>query len=399
MSQSTNDDKKSSTDNQPNSHPDSQQSNDQTGQRLSKPRSPGMFITNDPNKLFELPSAQAALGNRRPLSKNTKPSEDYKIKIEEILNPQANLKRTGSSTMTNRVQCEPKYTVTRTPSNMSLAFQTQPGQIENPPGSTSLDSKQQSKLSVQSIKQPSNAQASQLSINEMRSKLSNIIEITSDRENNIRNYEIEQFRNDENDLKEQFNDLILKMENLQRTLVDLEGRELEEVQQKRQEAENFEKETREKIEQMQVRKEEIDREASRFDNRLKELKSLQRETDANRNMNNKMRNEMSKCLRKLGKQYENGCRKYLKELQDMEIEANERRNRDRDLMNQYKQKECELAVLLEEKMILRKSLEERNQLEKLLGQNGISLLVANHLEKQQENQKHEQQQQQQQEVS
>lgn len=84
-----------------------------------------------------------------------------------------------------------------------------------------------------------------------------------------------------------------------------------------------------------------------------------------------------KYFTNLGKQYENGCRKYIKELQSMETEANDRRTRDRELMDQYKQKQNELAVLLEEKMILRKSLEERNQLEKLLGQNGISLLVSN----------------------
>lgn len=64
----------------------------------------------------------------------------------------------------------------------------------------------------------------------------------------------------------------------------------------------------------------------------------------------------------------------------MESEANDRRNRDRELLDQFKQKQNELAVLLEEKMILRKSLEERNQLEKLLGLNGLNLLVANEKE-------------------
>lgn len=130
-------------------------------------------------------------------------------------------------------------------------------------------------------------------------RLPEIIEIGSEREANIRNYEIEQFRNDEIDLKEQFNDLLQKMDALQRTLNDLEARELEEVQQKKQEAESFERETREKIEHLKVQKEEIDREAYRLDNRLKELRNLKREATVNKNLNGKMQNEMGKCLRKL----------------------------------------------------------------------------------------------------
>ena len=66
-------------------------------------------------------------------------------------------------------------------------------------------------------------------------RLPDFIEIASEREANIRNYEIEQFRSDEIDLKEQFNDLLQKMDTLQTTLNDLESREMEEVQQKRQE--------------------------------------------------------------------------------------------------------------------------------------------------------------------
>lgn len=342
---------------------------------VSKPRSPGMFITNDPKKLSELPSAEQIV-NRRPLSKSGLSSE-FRPSLEPGLRgSHPTLKRTSS---TNIQRIEPKYTVTRTPSNMSLNVQQN---FDQPPAeanalTSSTDSRPGSNLQAGQTtvdEQPAQTNPSQVSL----SQIPEMIEIASEREANIRNYEIEQFRNDENDLKGQFNDLLGKMSTLQNTLADLEGRELEEVQQKRVEAENFERETRERIEQLQVRKEEVDREAARLDNRLKELKSLQRETQLSRNLNAKMQNEMGKCLRKLGKQYENGCRKYMKELQSMEVEANERRARDRDLMDQYKQKQSELAVLLEEKMILRKSLEERNQLEKLLGQNGISLLVASH---------------------
>ena len=333
----------------------------------SRPRSPGMFITNDPNKLSELPDAQQIV-NRKPLSKGGHSSE-FKPKLDGFLG--TSLKRTSS---TNIQRVEPKYTVTRTPSNMSLNLKQDFDQATDdlPAGQDA---------SQAPVEQPAaEVTQSQISL----SQIPEFIEIASEREANIRNYEIEQFRNDEVDLKEQFNDLLQKMANLQKTLAELEGRELEEVQLKRVEAENFERELRERIEQLQVRKEEIDREANRLDNRLKELKSMQRETQLSRNLNAKMQNEMNKCLRKLGKQYENGCRKYIKELQSMEIEANERRTRDRELMDQYKQKQSELAVLLEEKMILRKSLEERNQLEKLLGQNGISLLVASNANDQQQ---------------
>ena len=358
------------SDQKPDEQPQPQNEPSPTSE-LSKPRSPGTFITNDPNKLLELPSAERALGNRKPLNKNSVSPDAYKIKMDAILGNHT-LKRTSSNNFV--MGNEPKYTVTRTPSNMSLNLQTHPANIrlEN-----AVSSSSDSRPSSTQQRPQSNIQSatSQISLN--RARLPEFIEIASDRETSIRNYEIEQFRNDEYDLREQFNDLILKLNLLQKTLADLEGRELEEVQQKRQEAGYFERETREKIEQLQVRKEELDRDSSRVENRLKELKSLQRETEINRNLNNKMRNEMAKCLRKLGKQYENGCRKYLKDLQDMENEANDRRTRDRELMDQYKQKQNELAILLEEKMILRKSLEERNQLEKLLGQNGISLLVAN----------------------
>lgn len=359
-----------------NRNQNSGQQNQPNESIASQPKSPGIFITNDPNKLSEIPSAERALSNRGPLNKDTVSSDDYKIKMDAILNQSPNLKRTSNTNLL--MGNEPKYTVTRTSSNLSLNL-AQPHsaniQIENTTNSTSVDSRSTSRLSSQLEKSQS-----QFNLNRQSSRLPEIIEIASEREANIRNYEIEQFRNDENDLKEQFNDLLTKMSNLQKTLGELEARELEEVQQKRQEAEIFERETRERIEHLNVRKEELDRDASRLENRLKELKSLQRESEVNRNLNNKMRNEMGKCLRKLGKQYENGCRKYLKEIQEMESEATERRNRDRELMDQYKQKQNELAILLEEKMILRKSLEERNQLEKLLGQNGISLLVANQTE-------------------
>lgn len=364
-----------SLDQQANERMPKQQTGEPDSGAISRPRSPGMFITNDPKKLSELPSAEQIV-NRKPLSSKGGLSSEFKPNLDGLMGSNPTLKRTSS---TNIQRIEPKYTVTRTPSNMSLNPQQnfdQPDAQASNALTSSTDSRPSSNLPAgrTSIDEPPPAQASASQIS--LSRIPEMIEIASEREANIRNYEIEQFRNDEIDLKGQFNDLLSKMSTLQQTLADLEGRELEEVQQKRVEAENFERETRERIEQLQVRKEEVDREAARLDNRLKELKSLQRETQLSRNLNAKMRNEMGKCLRKIGKQYENGCRKYMKELQSMEIEANERRARDRDLLDQYKQKQSELAVLLEEKMILRKSLEERNQLEKLLGQNGISLLVA-----------------------
>lgn len=364
-----------------------QQSRESDSGAISRPRSPGMFITNDPKRLSELPSAEQIV-NRRPLSRSSLSSEYRNNNLDGLL--VTSLKRTSS---TNIQRIEPRYTVTRTPSNMSLDpkqnFDQSQAQTNDLPAGqsnamTSSTDSRPTLVEQTTVDQP--VELNQISL----TRIPEFIEIASDREANIRNYEIEQFRNDEIDLKEQFNDLLLKMGTLQTTLADLEGRELEEVQLKRVEAENFERETRERIEQLQVRKEEIDREANRLDNRLKELKSLQRETQLSRNLNAKMQNEMNKCLRKLGKQYENGCRKYIKELQTMEAEANERRARDRELMDQYKQKQSELAVLLEEKMILRKSLEERNQLEKLLGQNGISLLVASNPNELQQPQRQEQ---------
>ena len=59
-----------------------EQENDQQQQkRFSKPRSPGMFITNDSKKLSELPIATEALINRQPLSRN-KISPPFKSSIE-----------------------------------------------------------------------------------------------------------------------------------------------------------------------------------------------------------------------------------------------------------------------------------------------------------------------------
>lgn len=269
----------------------------QQSNEFQKPRSPGMFITSDPKKLSELPSADQIV-NRRPLSKSTI-SADYKPKLDGLVGKNLTLKRTSSTNITQRL--DPKYTVTRTPSNMSLnlsqCLNLQPQSQLSNALTSSTDSK--TNLTVNSKQSQTDLQRTS-SLQTNLAKIPEIIEIASDREANIRNYEIEQFRSDENDLREQFNDLLTKMSTLQKTLDDLEGRELEEVQQKRQEAEHFERETRDKIEQIQVRKEEVDRESNRLDNRLKELKSLQRETQLSKNMNNKMRNEMGKCLRKLG---------------------------------------------------------------------------------------------------
>lgn len=194
-------------------------------------------------------------------------------------------------------------------------------------------------------------------------------------ESDLRKEEIEQLKNEEHELSSELEELIRQMNNLESSLVQLEQKEAEQLDEKQQEALQFEKEFRSRMEALQVRRDEAEREMQLWVDRLNELRRRTNECNGQKKMAKQMMNEVKRCLSRLSDQYDSGCAKYRADLELLNTRQEERRKRDQQLMENYAKRREELCKLLKQRNLVRKSLEEHEKLRSVLGSRGIRMLV------------------------
>ena len=197
----------------------------------------------------------------------------------------------------------------------------------------------------------------------------------SEIESDLRREEIEQLKNEEHELSNELEELTRQMTNLESSLAQLEQREAEQLEAKQQEAFQFEKEFRSRMEALQLRRDETEREMQLWVDRLNELRRRTKECNCQRKLARQMTNEVKRCLSRLSEQYDSGCAKYRSDLQLLNTRQEERRKRDQQLMENYAKRREELFKFLKQRTLVRKSLVEHEQLRSVLGSRGIRMLV------------------------
>lgn len=205
-------------------------------------------------------------------------------------------------------------------------------------------------------------------------------------EQELRNDEIEQLRTEERELNEQLAECTRQMVSLQATLHQMDQREREQHEEKQQEALQFEREFRSRVDALQVRRDEAERELQLCSDRLNELKRRVAECTKQRKMAKQLLGELRRCLGQLSSQYENGCAQHRAELEQLVLRSDERRKRDATLMESYTRRQEELRTTLRQRALVRRTLEEHAQLQDVIGTRGIQMLV--NLPNQQDTRKH-----------